>query len=96
MEHLYGMRRRDMPDIIGIVMLSLIGEGMASKSIPIKAAMKPFTGSMNIRVPRKAEARPIRVPSRLFDLLEGRTLLPSFFPKIVADPSPRVRTVMEV
>lgn len=75
--------------------LSIIGDGIDSISIPTAAAIRPLAGSMKIRVPKKAERNPNRVPSRLFDLSKGLTVLPNFFPKIVADPSPSVRTTME-
>lgn len=84
----------DIPDRIGINILSFIEDGIISASIPILADIKPLNGSIKIKVPKKAAKNPKNVPSRLFDLLNGKIVLPNFFPKIVAHPSPKVRTEM--
>ncbi len=76
--------------------LSSIGEGMHSASIPTVAATVDFKGSMNRVDPRNAQANPKIVPSNFFFLLKKRGVFPKIFPKMVAKPSPSVRTAMHV
>ena len=79
----------------GVTRLSSIGEGIHSASIPTTAATIALKGSMNRVDPRNAQANPKIVPSKFFFLLKKRGVFPKIFPKMVAKPSPSVRTAMD-
>ena len=81
---------------MGIVILSLIGDGMLSIIIPIAEAITALDGVVKRVAPKKANRNPKIVPSSFFDLSKGRLILPKLFPKIGAIPSPRVSTAIEV
>jgi len=84
-----------VPAVNGVTKLSSMDEGRHSASIPEAAATRAFNGLTNNVAPRNAQVNPQIVPSTFFFLLKKRGVFPKILPKMQANPSPSVSTVMD-
>lgn len=78
----------------GTTTLSLSGKGRLSKSIATTAPDSAIKGLTKMVPAKKAKAKPMSEPSRVFFLLKKRRVFPKILPKIEAVLSPSANIAM--